>query len=227
MDLLLRHWKHIAAACTFVVLAAAAARAQGDLRPSIIELEWRTTNGYERCAGVVTARLPQAVEAWTAGHCATHPISIVRFFDGHEIYGNTVRILMVSDAIDAALILLPVDPGRARKTQVAVRSSKVPALGTTLTVIGHPVWALNGPNEGRWTTTYARMGETVQDPESGAIEYEIYCTRCGPGDSGSGVFDANGRWVGIIYGVTDIENAAGGRLPSGQYALVVPIASLR
>jgi hypothetical protein len=55
----------------------------------------------------------------------------------------------------------------------------------------------------------------------------VYCSRCGPGDSGSGVFDPEGRLIGIVYGVTEIENVAGGRLPDGLYADVIPIAALR
>jgi len=212
---------------TFVVLAAAAARAQVDLRPSIVEVNWHTPAGYDRCAAVVTERRPDGLVAWTAGHCATHPFTIVRFFDGHEIYGSTVRVLAISDAIDAAELLLPVDPARERNTQLAVRSPRVPRLGTTLTVIGHPVSAILGPNQGRWTVTYARMGETSADEETGAVQYDIYCSRCGPGDSGSGVFDPDGHLIGIVYGVTEIANVAGGRLPDGLYAQVVPVAALR
>jgi trypsin-like peptidase len=210
------------------MLLATSARAQGDLRPSIVDLEWRTPDGVlERCAGVISARQAQAVEVWTAGHCANHPLSLVRFYDGHEIYGSTVRVLLISDAIDAALLLAPVDPARARAAQLAVRSQKVPPIGATLTVIGHPVSAVRAPNQGLWTTTYARMGQTAADPETGAIQYDIYCSQCGPGDSGGGVFDGDGRLVGIVYGVTEIENVAGGRLPDGLYAQVVPVASLR
>jgi hypothetical protein len=210
-----------------VMLAATSARAQADLRPSIVELESRTATGYERCAGVITARRPGGLEVWTAGHCANHPLSLVRFFDGHEVYGSTVRLLLVSDAIDAAELFVPLDPARVRKAQLAVRSHTVPAMGTPLTVIGHPVSALQGPNLGLWTTTYARMGETMSNEESGAIQYEIYCNRCGPGNSGSGVFDAGGSLVGIVYGVTELDNVAGGRLPDGLYADVVPVAALR
>jgi hypothetical protein len=229
VDLLLRlrSWKWIAAAGTLVVLTAVAARAQVDLRPSIVEVNWRTPAGYDRCAAVITARRPGGLEAWTAGHCATHGFTIVRFFDGHEIYGSTVRVLAISDTIDAAEIFLPVDPARARNAQLAVRSRTVPKLGTTLTVIGHPVADIRGPSQGRWTITYARMGETAADPETGAVQYDIYCSRCGPGDSGSGVFDPDGRLIGIVYGVTQIANVAGGRLPDGLYAQVVPIAALR
>jgi Trypsin-like peptidase domain len=227
VDLLLKYGKLIAAAGMFVMLAAVAARAQADRRPSIVEVRWRTDAGYDRCAAVITGLRPDGLVAWTAGHCATHPFTIVQFFDGHQIYGSTVRVLAISDAIDAAELLLPVDPARLRNAQLAVRSTKVPPVGTTLTIIGHPVSALNGPNQGRWTTTYARMGQTAADSESGAVQYDIYCSRCGPGDSGSGVFDADGRLVGILYGVTEIENVAGGRLPDGLYAQVVPVAALR
>ena len=211
----------------FIMLAAASARAQGDLRPSVVELESRTATGYERCAGVVTARYPQGLQVWTAGHCANHPLSLVRFFDGHELYGSTVRVLLLSDAIDAAELYVPVDATRAKRAQLAVRSRNVPQMGSALTVIGHPVSALRGPDEGRWTMTYARMGEIMSNEESGAIQYEIYCNLCGPGNSGSGVFDAAGQLVGIVYGVTELANVAGGRLPDGLYADVVPVAALR
>jgi hypothetical protein len=219
--------KWIAAAAALVMLLATAAQAQVDVRPSIIELEWRTATGYERCAGILSARTAQGLIAWTAGHCANHPLSLVRFFDGHEIYGSTVRVLLLSDAIDAAEILLPLDPARIKNAQLVVRSRNVPPIGSTLTIIGHPVSELNGPNEGLWTTTYARMGETMSNEESGAVQYEVYCSRCGPGDSGGGVFDAGGRLVGLVYGVTELENVAGGRLPDGLYADVVPVAALR
>jgi hypothetical protein len=208
------------------MLLATTARAQGDLRPSIVDVEWRTSTGYERCAAVITARRPQGLEAWTAGHCATQPFSIARFFDGHQVYGSAVRVLARSETADAALLLITVDGARAQSTPTAVRARTVPRLGTTLTIIGHPVSALRGPSEGRWTTTYGRMGETEPDQQTGALEYEVYCSRCGPGDSGSGVFDSEGRLVGIVYGVTQIENVAGGRLPDGVYADVIPVATL-
>jgi len=216
----------IAAAGTLVLLVATSARAQGDLRPSVIEVEWHTATGYERCAAVVVARRPQALEAWTAGHCAQHPFSAVRFFDGFAMFGSAIHVIQQSESVDAALLEIPVDAGRARSTPLAVRARTAPAIGSTLTVIGHPVAALRAPNEGRWTTTYARMGETGPNPETGAVEYAIYCSRCGPGDSGSGVFDANGSLVGIVYGVTEMENVAGGRLPDGLYADVIPVGAL-
>lgn len=210
-----------------LTLTTAAARAQGDLRPSVVEVEWNTPRGYERCAAVVVARRPGALEAWTAAHCAEHPFSIVRFFDGHAMYGSAVRVLERSGSVDAALLLIPVEPARARTTPLAVRARTAPPLGSTLSIIGHPVSALQGPDQGRWTTTYGRMGETEPDQETGALEYEVYCARCGPGDSGSGVFDAAGRLVGIVYGVTEIQNVAGGRLPDGLYADVIPAGTLR
>jgi hypothetical protein len=110
---------------------------------------------------------------------------------------------------------------------VAVPAPRAPALGSTVTIVGHPVSALRAPNAGRWTVTYGRMGETVANSETGAPEYEVYCSRCGPGDSGSGLFDGEGRLVGLVYGVTEIQYAAGGRLPDGLYANAIPVAALR
>jgi hypothetical protein len=102
------------AAGMLAMLLATAARAQVDLRPYVVEVEWNTPTGYERCAAVITARRPQGIEAWTAGHCAERPFSIVRFFDGYTMYGSRVRVLARSETVDAALLLLTVDAGRAR-----------------------------------------------------------------------------------------------------------------
>ena len=198
-----------------------------DPRSAVLDVEWRTPTGYERCAAVVTAHRPQGLEAITAGHCANSAFSVVRFFDGHVGYGSSVRVIRRSETVDAATLLIAVDAARTRQTPIARPARTVPPLGTTLTIIGHPVAALRATNEGRWTMTYARMGETVQNSETGALEYEMSCARCGPGDSGSGVFDAEGRLVGIVYGVTEISDVAGGRLPDGLYANVIPTAALR
>ena len=227
MLFLLRYATRLGAAGLFALLLATSAQAQADLRPSIVDIEWRTATGFERCAAVITARRPAGLEAWTAAHCTEQPFSVARFFDGYQIYGSRIRVLERSANADAAQLLLPVDAARERSIPPAVPARTAPPLGSTLTVIGHPDAALRGPNQGLWTTSYARMVETVADPETGALEYEIYCPQCGPGNSGSGVFDANGHLLGIVYGVTEIDNAAGGRLPDGLYADVVPAGSLR
>jgi hypothetical protein len=221
---------HLRATLALALLAlvpAARGLALDDPRPAVVELEWKTATGYDRCAGVVTARRPQGLIVWTAGHCALHPFSVVRFFDGYEMYGSNVRVLSRSESDDAASLLVPVDAVRASGTPLALTSRPLPALGTTLTIVGHPVSALRAPNEGRWTITYGRMGPPGANPETNALEYEVYCSRCGPGDSGSGVFDGAGGLIGIVYGVTEIENVANGRLPDGLYADVVPATALR
>ena len=210
-----------------VVLLAATAAAAGDARASILDIEWLTPAGYERCAAVVTQRRGNGIYAWTAAHCAQNPYSRVRFFSGYEASGSTVQLLYRSTFADAAEIYLNVDPRVAAQTPPAVARRALPAMGTTVSIIGHPVAALRAVNEGRWTVTYGRMGETGQSPDTGAPQFEVYCERCGPGDSGSGVFAADGRLLGIVYGVTEIENVAGGRLPDGRYADVIPVRALR
>jgi Trypsin-like peptidase domain len=195
-----------------------------DPRASVLEIEWRTPTGYERCAAVVTARRPQALEAVTAGHCAQQPFSVIRLFDGHVLFGSAARVLSVADAVDAAAISVTLAPALARATPVSVPTRIVPAIGSILQIIGHPVAALAGPNAGRWTVTFGRMGEVARS-DLGSLEYEVYCSRCGPGDSGSGVFNGEGRLVGIVYGVTEIMNVPGG-LPDGLYADVIPVAAL-
>ncbi len=217
----------LAAAAALLFAASAPSAAQFDPRASVIELEWPTADGYERCAGVITARRPGAVLAWTAAHCAEVPLSVVRFFGGPGVNGALVRVPMRLANADAAELVIPLSSARAKAVALAVAARTLPPLGSTLTVVGHPVFALRAPGAGRWTVTYARMGEAVANPQTGALEYEIYCGRCAPGDSGSGVFDDAGRLVGMLYGVTDIANVAGGRLPDGRYGLVVPAAALR
>lgn len=142
-------------------------------------------------------------------------------------FGSSVRVIRRSESADAATLLIAADPARARSTPIARPARTVPRLGATLTIVGHPVAALQAPNAGLWTVSYGRMGETIQNSETGALEYEVYCPRCGPGNSGSGAFDGEGRLVGIVYGVTEVSDAAGGRLPDGLYANVIPTAALR
>lgn len=209
-----------------VALASAVASAQPDPRAAVIELEWPTATGYERCAGVATGRSTRGVIAWTAAHCVALPLTLVRFFDGRTLHGAAVRVLARSTTADAAELLLPLGAAHTAAFPLAIAGA-APPLGSTLEVVGHPVSALRAPEAGRWTVTYARMGEAVPNPSTGALEYEIFCSRCSPGNSGSGVFDGLGRLVGIVYGVTDIAGAGGGRLPDGRYALVVPARALR
>ena len=161
----------------------------------------------------------------TAGHCAQQPFSVVRFFDGHALYGAAARVLRIADAVDAAALSVTVDPALARATPVSELTRAVPAIGSVLQIVGHPVAALAGPNAGRWTVTFGRMGEIARS-DLGALQFEVYCPRCGPGDSGSGVFDGEGHLVGIVYGVTEITSVADGRLPDGNYADVIPVAAL-
>jgi len=224
--MIFRRWVKVLPCVLAALACAAGAAAAADPRAAVIELEWPAANGYERCAGVATSRDARGITAWTAAHCTLAPLSIVRFFDGTALRGAAVRVIARAPSADAAAVLLPLGRARAAAFPLAVAGA-APPLGSIVSVIGHPVSALLAPAAGRWTVTYARMGETVPNPATGALEYEIFCGRCGPGNSGSGVFDADGRFIGIVYGVTDISGVAGGRLPDGRYALVVPAAGLR
>lgn len=212
-------------ACAFPFPAKVGAA--GDPRAPIVELEWPTATGYDRCAAIAIGRRKNGVLAWTAAHCTGNPLALARFFDGWTVSGEAVRVVSRSASSDAALLFIPLDPAHLRSRVLAVPNPKAPPLGAPLTIVGHPVAALRAPAEGRWTITYGRMGETGANDDSGAPEYFVSCTRCGPGDSGGGVFDADGRVIGMIFGVTEIENAANGRLPDGLYADVVPIDTLR
>lgn len=179
------------------------ASGRADPRATVLDIEWRIPTGYERCAAVVTARRPGGLEAKTAGHCANAAFSLGRFFDGYTIYGSAIHVIRRSGTSDSATLFVAVDAAHARRTPVAVPAPRPPALETTVTIVA------------------------IRSRRCALREYEVYCSRCGPGDSGSGLFDVEGRLVGLVYGVTEIEYAAGGRLPDGSYANVIPVAALR
>lgn len=208
-------------ALAVLVLPAAGPRAEPDLRSSIVDLEWNTPSGYERCAGVVTAMRHGELLVWTAERCTTNGIARVRFFDGRTVPGRNVRVVRVSASSGVAEIAIAVDSRELNDATTARVTFAAPGVGTNVTIIGHPVSALRGPREGRWTTTYGRFGETARN-DGGDEQYEIFCHQCGPGNSGSGTFDERGRLIGVVYGVTPISGM--GRLPNGPYADVVPSA---
>jgi hypothetical protein len=191
---------------------------------AILSVEWRIPNGYERCAAIVAQRDSRWLWAWTANHCVAD-YSAVRFFDGHVVRGGAVQVVWRSGTIDAALLRLPA-AGIPRAVVPIKRAATVPALGSIVAIVGHPVAAAAAVAEGRWTVQYGRLAPPYDNPDTGAVEEQVYCPTCGPGDSGGGVFDANGYLLGMIYGVTPVQDVAGGRFPDGLYADVIPVAQL-
>jgi len=199
-------------ALTRVSLAGAEPRA------SVIDIEWDTSTGYDRCAGVVVGRTGNAIVALTAAHCTLSGFARVRFFDGSIAAGGGVRLVWTSRTSDLAEIAVAAS-ARERRDTPPVSAAGPPPIGEDLAIIGHPVSALRGPNAGRWTSFGARMAQITRNT-SGAPQIEAYCPLCGPGNSGSGVFDHAGRLIGIVYGVTPISGMAD--QPDGLYADIVP-----
>ena len=210
--------------CALLTAGAAAAAAANDLRASILALEWRIPSGYERCAAIVARRDARWLWAWTANHCLA-PYADVRFFLGLSLRGHAVELVRRSDAVDAALLRMPV----AGIASVVVPTPNAPPslpLGTLVTIVGHPVEAAASSARGRWSVQHGRLAPSWNNPQTGADEVQVYCPTCGPGDSGAGVFDPRGRLIGMLYGVTMVQNVAGGRLPDGLYADVIPVGQL-
>jgi hypothetical protein len=204
-----------------VVLFMRCAMADVDLRTSVLELEWDTATGYDRCAATVVGRHAGTLIALTAAHCTVAGFSRVRFFDGAVVPGSAVRVISRSGSSDLAEIAVRASARAMRDTPSARTAARAPDIGDILAIVGHPVSALRGPNAGRWTTFDGRMAQVTRNP-NGALQFEIYCPLCGPGNSGSGVFDGDGRLVGIVYGVTPISGMPG--QPDGLYADTVPAA---
>lgn len=201
-----------------------AATAAGDVRASILALEWRIPSGYERCAAIVARRDARWLWAWTANHCLA-PYADVRFFLGLPLRGSAIELVRRSEGVDAALLRMPV-AGITSAVVPAPTAASSPPLGTVVTIVGHPVEAAASSMQGRWSVQYGRLAPSWHNPQTGADEAQVYCPTCGPGDSGAGVFDPRGRLIGMLYGVTMVQNVAGGRLPDGLYADVIPVGQL-
>ncbi len=169
-------WIRIAAAGTLVVLAR--------LTCARRSLSWNGTPmpATIDCAGVVTGAPARRARSLDRG-----PLRDVAVYDRALLRRPRNLGLDGARAGNQRCDRRGRTPDTGRSRAVCARrnsrfaSRTVPALGTALTVIGHPVSAIRGPNQGRWTVTYARMGEISRDEESGAVQYDIYCTRLRPG----------------------------------------------
>jgi len=94
-------------------------------------------------------------------------------------------------------------------TSYADRASEDPVEGDVITVVGYP-------NGGRLTTSAGVVLGTTTDPIGGAVGTVLASTaQIEPGSSGSAVFDASGRVVGVIYAKN-----------SSEQSFIVPISTL-
>jgi hypothetical protein len=125
--------------------------------------------------------------------------------------GRAGTVVAVSP--DADLALVAFRPRRIDAYRIATLADESWPEGGE--VVGHPNGAL-------WTTSPFRFLESARDT------FDVDCGTCGPGDSGGGVFDGEGRLAGILVRQRiDPGAGADGRARGTTEFQVVSLAKVR
>lgn len=185
-----------AALAALVVLAAAAPSARAD--ENALAQTQRQTFVVEVCtsahhaaaigAGVVVARDGDVLTLATAAHVVSQKGTLRILDASRQAYYHVLDVRMLGD-YDLALVRV-----RAQK-----RFSVAP-VAYAQPIAGEPVWIWGHTGNGFWELASGSVRETdVQIPGVfGSPRITIACAACAHGDSGSGVFDAQGRLLGIL-----------------------------
>jgi S1-C subfamily serine protease len=172
----------------------------------IVLAKTATDDGFG--AGTIVAKSGDLIRVLTANHVASHGALSIRF-DGGAVY--PARIVSEFPSHDLAVIEAEVDPilaGTLHPAPVAVPRSHEPV----------HIWGsgVNGP--AFETASIAAVGAQLPDgPANG--RYALGCSTCHEGDSGGGVFDAQGELVGVYVGYFVMDagpNVSVAQLPSPE-----------
>ena len=126
----------------------------------------------------------------------------VSTYDGRVIQATAASATTLAD-------IAIITTKESLKTAYADRATEDPVEGDVVTVVGYP-------NGGKLTTTSGVvLGKTTDPLESAAGPVLASTAQIEPGSSGSGVFDASGRVVGVIYAKNKAEQS-----------FIVPISTL-
>jgi S1-C subfamily serine protease len=163
---------------------AAAARA----RESMVIVSSRMDRRRDAIgAGVVVALQPRRIRVATARHVVDNgPVTI--WIDGRPWAAEIVRTFADRDLA----IVEAVDVLDTRYVRAAQVGEMVPA-GSDLYV-----W---GENENGLRSASARLVSPAYEPPDGVAAVpllSIACDVCAPGDSGAGIFDAQGQLLGVL-----------------------------
>lgn len=189
----LRVW---AAAAVLVLAAAAAPAARADddalqatrAQTFVVEVCTDATHAGAIGNGVAIARDGETLTIATAAHIVLQK-GTLRILDvSRRAYYDVVDVRMLGD-YDLALI-------RVRPQA----ESPVPPVTLAPAVAGEPVWIWGNTGTGFWELARGTVRETAARIPGvfGSPRITIDCARCAHGDSGSGVFDAHGRLLGIL-----------------------------
>jgi S1-C subfamily serine protease len=184
-----------AVAFAAIVFLATAASARGDQtalerarqQTFVVQVAFDDVHG-DIGAGVVVARDADVLTIATAAHLLQHKGTLQILDTTRRDYYQVLGVDTFSD-YDLALIRVRAQPANdVQPVQMAE-----PSAGETVAV-----WGNTG--DGFWElATGAVVATGAQMPgEFGSPRIVISCAQCSFGDSGSGVFDAQGRLLGIL-----------------------------
>ncbi len=166
-------------------------------------------------AGTIVGIVGTTVRIITAKHVATFGALTVRFGDGERFPAHIVESFATRDL---AIIEAEAPP------EIAATLHAAPLAEATSRASVH-VWGsgLNGPSFEPASTD--RIGAPLPDGAAHG-RFAMACTLCHEGDSGAGVFDEQGRLVGVYIGYFAESTASRVSVAETADAAVVTLARL-
>ncbi|HKU68053.1 MAG TPA: serine protease [Candidatus Baltobacteraceae bacterium] len=176
------------AVAVFIVLIAAAPADQSRRQTFVVQVCDGAGHASAIGAGVVVARDADTLTLATAAHVIEQHGTPRILDQSRTSYYEVLGVQTVPD-YDLALV-------RVRAHADFDVAPPAPALPEN----GEPVWIWGHTGTGFWRLATGTVRDAVaQIPgTSGGSRITIECETCSHGDSGSGVFDAQGRLLGIL-----------------------------
>jgi S1-C subfamily serine protease len=183
------------------------------LRPSIVKVDVATATGAGTGSGVILD---------TAGHIATnyHVVADATELDVKLSDGNIATATVVGTDPGDDLAIIKIDPAGTQLTPVTLADTSQLRIGDSVVAIGNPLDLEATLTDG----IVSGLGRVLSDGNGRPLRELIQTdTAINPGNSGGGLFDLNGRLVGITNA---LEN------PSGQDAFsgigyAIPASTLK
>jgi hypothetical protein len=147
-------------------------------------------------AGTIVAQDGQTIRIITANHVVAFGAPNVRFDDGATV---AARILVEFPTRDLAIIEARVDPDRAASLHPATIAEPRSFEPVHIWGSGH-----NGP--ALENAAIEVLGNDLPDGPANH-RYALECESCHRGDSGAGIFDADGALVGVYVGYFEWDSA--------------------
>lgn len=177
------------AACLGLLFLALGATAPLSARDQTFVVQCLQPNGKASIgAGVLIARDRESLTLVTAAHGITNAGSLRILDTTRSAYYDVLDLRTLPD-YDLAIIRVRAQAGF---TADAPRSAE-PTIGEAVYLWGHP-------DDGFWRVASGSVLDTSAQlrGEIGSPRITIACADCAHGDSGSGVFDAQGRLLGVL-----------------------------